>query len=136
MSLENELPRPLENEDYWSYLKRCYDEVQAWPAWKKGEIGVNTPTRHPPHRWPHREENRAHAIYQNLIEEASQEFESKNITLTDKIWAYVRHQASIEGRSLDEMITSMVNWYSLRPKIEDVREYESGCVGDDFDEQC
>jgi hypothetical protein len=32
------------DETYWADLKRTAHEVAAWPEWKKGEIGVSTPT--------------------------------------------------------------------------------------------
>jgi hypothetical protein len=29
---------------YWEDLKRTAQEVSDWPEWKKGEIGMSTPT--------------------------------------------------------------------------------------------
>jgi hypothetical protein len=35
---------PRFDESYWEDLKRTAHEVAGWPEWKKGEIGVSTPT--------------------------------------------------------------------------------------------
>jgi hypothetical protein len=36
---------PQFDDTYWEDLKHTAQEVAGWPEWKKGEIGIATPTK-------------------------------------------------------------------------------------------
>ncbi len=35
---------PQFDDTYWQDLKHTAQEVDSWPNWKKGEVGISTPT--------------------------------------------------------------------------------------------